>query len=77
MPEYQVRSNREAGDGRPDITLYPINPKDPAYIFELKIRKKFNEMQGGLQEAYDQIHDKRDTRRVYWKMDMQVLSLLE
>ena len=59
MPDYAARSNREAGDGRPDIILYPEGRKDPAYIFEIKVRKKFNEMDDGLQEAFDQIRDKR------------------
>ena len=59
VPDYAPRSNREEGDGRPDIVLYPENPKDPAIIFEIKIRKKFNEMEDGLQEAYDQIRDKK------------------
>ena len=59
MPDYAARSNREAGDGRPDIILYPDGRKDPAYIFEIKVRKKFNEMDDGLQEAFDQIRDKR------------------
>ena len=59
VPDYQPRSNREEGDGRPDIVLYPENPTDPAIIFEIKIRKKFNEMQDGLKEAYDQIRDKK------------------
>lgn len=59
MKDYTARSNREAGDGRPDIILFPENPPDPAYIFEIKTRKKFNEMQDGLQEALDQIKAKR------------------
>ena len=58
-PDYQPQSNREEGDGRPDIVLYPENPKDPAIIFELKVRKKFNEMEDGLNEAYDQIKTKK------------------
>ena len=58
-PDYQPQSNREEGDGRPDIVLYPENPTDPAIIFEIKIRKKFNEMEDGLREAYDQIRDKK------------------
>jgi len=57
--DYRAKSNREEGDGRPDIVLYPENPPDPAYIFEIKIRKKFNEMQDGLNEAFTQIRDKR------------------
>lgn len=59
MPDYQPQSNREEGEGRPDIVLYPENPKDPAIIFELKVRKKFNEMEDGLNEAYEQIKTKK------------------
>lgn len=59
MPGYSVKSNREEGDGRPDITLYPNRPKDPAYIFELKSCKKFNEMDAGLKDALDQITDRK------------------
>ena len=58
-PDYQPRSNREEGDGRPDIVLYPENPTDPAIIYEIKVRKKFNEMESGLNEAYDQIRTKK------------------
>ncbi len=59
VPDYAPRSNREEGDGRPDIVLYPDNPTDPAIIFEIKTRKKYNEMEAGLKEAYDQIKDKK------------------
>ena len=59
VPNYTPQSNREEGDGRPDIVLYPERPKDPAIIFEIKTRKKFNEMEAGLREAYDQIKTKR------------------
>ena len=59
VPNYAPKSNREEGDGRPDIVLYPDRPRDPAIIFEIKTRKKFNEMEDGLKEAYDQIRDMR------------------
>ena len=59
VPGYAPKSNREEGDGRPDIVLYPDRPRDPAIIFEVKVRKKFSEMEDGLQEAYDQITDKK------------------
>ncbi len=59
VPDYAPKSNREEGDGRPDITLYPDNPRDPAIIFEVKVRKKYSEMEEGLQEAYDQITEKK------------------
>ena len=58
IPGYSTRSNREEGNGRPDIVLYPNRPKDPAFIFELKARKKFNEMDAGLDEALSQIREK-------------------
>ncbi|MCR5235103.1 MAG: ATP-binding protein [Lachnospiraceae bacterium] len=59
VPHYSTRSNREEGTGRPDIVLYPKRPKDPAYIFELKIRKKYNEMDDGIAEAFRQINDQK------------------
>ena len=57
--DYSARSNREEGTGRPDIVLYPGWPADPAYIFEIKIRKKYNQMQDGLKEAFDQITEQK------------------
>ncbi len=59
VPGYEPWSNREEGDGRPDVVLEPRRPRDPAIIFELKVRKKFTEMEGGLMEAFDQIRNKR------------------
>ncbi|MBR6221979.1 MAG: PD-(D/E)XK nuclease domain-containing protein [Lachnospiraceae bacterium] len=59
VPYYSPQSNREEGIGRPDITLYPDRPKDPAIIFEVKVRKKFNEMEDGLKEAFDQIKTRK------------------
>ena len=59
IKDYEVRSNREEGNGRPDVILYPENPTDPAYIFEIKVRKKFNQMQDGIEEAFQQIRDRK------------------
>ncbi len=59
MADYEPKSNREEGNGRPDIVLYPENAKEPAYIFEIKARKKFNEMNDGLEEALSQIRDQK------------------
>ena len=59
VPKYSVKSNREEGVGRPDIVLYPNRPKDPAIIFEVKIRKRFNEMRDGIEEAFRQIRDQK------------------
>ena len=59
VPDYSIQSNREEGNGRPDIVLYPEGMKDPALIFEIKVKKKFNEMEGGLEEAYRQIRERK------------------
>lgn len=59
LKDYETKSNREEGDGRPDITLYPQNPRAPAYVFEIKTRKKFNQMEDGIRDAFKQIRDKR------------------
>lgn len=59
MPGYTARSNREEGNGRPDVSMYPDRPKEPAYIFEIKARKKFNEMDNGIKEAFNQIRQKK------------------
>ena len=68
-PGYSVRSNREEGNGRTDIVLYPNRPKDPAYLFELKVRKKFSEMEDGIEEEAAPIQEK-STRKGYWMTDM-------
>lgn len=59
VPDYVARSNREERNGRPDIVLYPIKHDLPAILFEVKARKKFIEMQDGINEAFSQIRDKR------------------
>lgn len=59
VPNYAPQSNREEGIGHPDIVLYPNRPKDPAIIFEIKVRKKFSDMEDGLKEAYGQIIDRK------------------
>ncbi|MBR1628110.1 MAG: AAA family ATPase [Lachnospiraceae bacterium] len=58
-PDYVAKSNREEGDGRPDIVLYPGWPKAPAILFEIKVRKKYSEMADGICEAFTQIRDKK------------------
>ena len=59
VPRYSVRSNREEGIGRPDVVLYPNRPKDKAIIFEVKVKKKFNEMESGLEEAFRQVRERK------------------
>ena len=58
--QYQIRSNRESGDGRYDISLFPRENKYPGMIMELKWDKDLNdeELDALSAEALDQINDK-------------------
>ncbi len=38
-PGYQVRSNRESGEGRPDVMIRPMQPGKPGVVLELKVAK--------------------------------------
>lgn len=38
-PEHLVRSNREAGQGRPDVTICPRLPGKPGAVLELKVAR--------------------------------------
>ena len=59
VPGYLPQSNREEGEGRPDIVLYPDKWRDPAIIIEIKVVKQYNRMEGGIREAFDQIRDRK------------------
>jgi len=39
-PSYRVRSNRESGEGRPDVMILPREPGKPAAVLELKVARK-------------------------------------
>ncbi|MBQ4529071.1 MAG: PD-(D/E)XK nuclease domain-containing protein [Lachnospiraceae bacterium] len=55
VPEYIMRSNREPGNGRPDIQLVPFDLKRTAIIIEIKKTEKLEEMENKCQEALTQI----------------------
>ena len=59
--QYKIRSNRESGDGRYDISLIPRNGKYPGIIMELKSETglKENELEALAETALEQIKDKR------------------
>jgi hypothetical protein len=38
-PSYQVRSNRESGQGRPDVVVRPMQPGQPGVVLELKVAR--------------------------------------
>src|SRR5262249_4939681 len=59
-PEYEVRSNRESGSGRPDVMIRARSPGKPGVVLELKIAKpKVKSPEAALREGLVQIR-KRD-----------------
>ena len=59
--QYKIKSNRESGDGRYDISLIPRENRYPGIIMELKWGKNLNEekLSGLADEALTQIDDNR------------------
>ena len=56
---YQVKSNRENGDGRTDITVCEYQTREIAVVIEIKIAETFRQLNIKCDEALQQIRDKR------------------
>ncbi len=58
--QYRIRSSRESGDGRYDISMFPRENKYPGMIMELKWDKDLSdeELDALSVEALDQINKK-------------------
>lgn len=56
-PEYAVRSNRESGNGRPDLVIYSPSVRGVVIIIEIKAAKKLEEMEAGCDAALVQIEE--------------------
>lgn len=55
-PDYQVRSNRESGQGRPDVMIRPREPGKPGVVLELKVAKPPRKtLDQALEEGLEQI----------------------
>ncbi|MCM1203970.1 MAG: ATP-binding protein [Bacteroidales bacterium] len=54
---YTVVSNRESGNGRPDILFKHLSVRGQAVIMELKVVKEFDRMEAGCDEALRQIEE--------------------
>ena len=57
--QYKIKSNRESGHGRYDISLIPREKKYPGIIMELKWKSNLDEKSKLAQEALMQIDNKR------------------
>lgn len=58
-------SNRESGNGRPDIILKTSSVRGMAIIMELKVVKDFEEMEAGCLQALEQIEEKQYEAALY------------
>lgn len=58
-PYYELRSNRESGDGRCDIMLYQQDKADKAIIMELKLCSGPEPVESACKRALKQINDRR------------------
>jgi hypothetical protein len=55
-PDYEVRSNRESGEGRPDVWVRPRTAGKPGVVLELKMaRAKGKTLAGALREGIAQM----------------------
>ncbi|MDD3616215.1 MAG: PD-(D/E)XK nuclease domain-containing protein [Lachnospiraceae bacterium] len=59
LKTYVVKSNREAGDGRYDICIRSRNVSIPPVILELKVAKRYKELDAACDEALEQIKTMR------------------
>lgn len=55
---YHLKSNREAGEGRADLIMEPLDENDPVVILELKKAEKFSLMEERSDAALRQIEEK-------------------
>ncbi len=56
---YQVKSNRENGDGRTDITVCEYQTREVAMVIEVKIADTFRQLDAKCDEGLKQIREKR------------------
>ena len=59
LKEYAVKSNRESGLGRFDLCVYSQDITIPPVILELKVAKKFKELNEVCEEALRQIDERK------------------
>ena len=60
MKNYIVQSNRESGTGRPDIVVKSPSIRGEGIIFEIKVAKRYQDLEQKCHEALEQIREKND-----------------
>ena len=56
---YQIRSNRESGEGRYDLMLLPKEKEKPGILFEFKIKEATETLEHAADRALKQIQEKK------------------
>lgn len=51
MKNYRILSNRESGDGRPDLILRTLSVRGRAIIIEIKVVDKLPDLEAGCEIA--------------------------
>ncbi len=62
---YEVKSNKESGLGRYDITLIPRANNKPGIVMEFKIVRKSETLETAAQRALEQIIQKKYTQELF------------
>lgn len=65
MKGYVVKSNREGGSGRSDLYIRPVTRKKEAFVLELKVAKRFQDLETKAQEALNQIKERQYVRELH------------
>lgn len=59
MKGYIVKSNREGGTGRSDLYIKPLTRRKAAYVIEMKVAKKYKDLEEKAWEAIRQIDERQ------------------
>lgn len=57
LGNYEVLSNRESGNGRPDIIVKAPSVRGKAFILELKVTQEYQQMESACEEALRQVQE--------------------
>lgn len=57
-PGFIIKSNRESGNGRPDLLMHTVSVRGMAILMELKLVKRFDQMETGCESALEQIKNR-------------------
>lgn len=58
LPDFEIRSNREAGKGRADMLFRPRRKGDPGVVLELEVARSRAGLKRALEEGMRQIEEK-------------------